>query len=347
LAGSVPVNGNFYYHLARTGGNMVQVQGYRSNDTASSGWLNNQRGHAQGHLRYALVTGRQYCVSFYISMEQLTRYAFNNWGAYLDDGTIDTVQWPRQGSLSSVPVTPQVFDTTLFADTLTWHRVQGSFTANGTERLITIANFFDSAHTRAYTVSIPTPFYPAGGGDMTWGFYLIDDVSVIDIDAVAEAGKDTALSGETPDSVWVGNHDGYVPCRWYTTGGALIDSNVGGFPVKPTSTTSYIMELDVCGHITRDTVTVRVMATEVRDLGYTTIKLLCYPNPATGEVTLEGAKDCRITFSDVLGRTVLSVFLKSGRETVDVSSLPKGLYILKLTTPGGIESVAEKVSVGF
>ncbi len=333
--GSTPVNANFYFHNARTGSNMVQFITYRNNDSTISRSI--QREHAQVALRQTLIAGRQYCVTFHISLEQLARYASNMIGAYLDDGTIDTVQWPRQGSLTSTTCIPQVYDTTIYTDTLNWHRVQGLFTATGTEKFITIANFFDNTHTDTLGISIPTPLYPSGGGDRVYGYYLLDDVSVIESNTIAYAGSDTSLTAES-DSVWVGNHDGYVPCRWYTISGTLIDSNVGGFKVKPGVTTLYIMELDVCGHITRDTVTVFVGPAGVATSPFPSKGgVTCYPNPARDEVTLEVASakgltmtDYDVVFYDVVGRAVLHTTLVQQRQVIDVSKLAHGLYTVQL-----------------
>ena len=352
INGSLPLNSNFYFHETRTGDGMVQLLvAARDNDTIPSMHINMHRQHAQGHLRQALTAGKQYCITFYISLEQLSRYASNMIGAYLDGGTIDSVQWPRQGYIPSTRVTPQVYDTTIFTDTLHWHAIQGSFIATGTERFITIANFFDNAHTDTLPNFIPTPLYPAGGGDLFYGYYLLDDVSVIATDAIADAGRDTSLSGETHDSAWIGNHDGYVPCRWYritASGEVLIDSNVGGFMVKPTATTSYIMELEVCGHVTRDTVVITVAPVSVGSLQLAFGSLRVYPDPAADELTLEvdpsfanaTAGEAReVVVCDMLGRTVKreQLSFSDRKARLSLSGLSPGTYTLNLQDANGAQ----------
>ncbi len=347
LYASLPLNFNFYSHYPRTGNAMVQIQTYRNNDTSLYGPLF-QREHAQGKLKQTLIHGKYYCVTFYISLNQATAYAANNIGAYLDDGTIDTVQWPRQGTVTSTPVMPQVYDTVTYTDTLHWHKIQGSFTAEGNERFITIANFFDNAHTNAIPISIPTLLNTTGGGDLVYGLYLIDDVSVIAIDAVANAGRDTSISTEMSDSAWIGNHDGYVPCRWYNMSGTIIDSNKGGFMVKPGVTTSYIMELDVCGHVTRDTVRVYVSPVSVASPGPSHRGVTCYPNPASNEITIEGANDCELVIYDVVGRQVMKSEDRERRAAgekavIDISRLANGVYFVKVTDPVTQESVVVRL----
>ncbi len=329
LYGSIPANFNFYYHNAHTGNSMVQILTYNK-DTALLG----QRQHAQSRLRKKLLAGQQYCVSFYISLNQVTAFAHNNLGAFFDDGTIDTVQWPRQSTTTSTPVTPQVFDTSIYTDTLNWHKIQGSFVATGNEQFITIANFFDKSHTSTIPMNIPCPMYPAGGGDGYSGVYLIDDVSVIAVDAVANAGRDTSIGTEMSDSAWIGNHDGYVPCRWYNMSGTIIDSNMGGFMVKPGVTTSYIMELDVCGHVTRDTVVVYVGPSSVGSRQSAIGSLRLYPNPASDEITIEGANDCEVVIYDVVGRQVMRSEERERtaageKAVINVSQLQRGLYTLQ------------------
>jgi hypothetical protein len=47
-------------------------------------------------------------------------------------------------------------------------------------------------------------------------YYLIDDVSVIASDAIADAGIDKRC---TPgDSIWIGTNEEGMPCTWYALG---------------------------------------------------------------------------------------------------------------------------------
>ncbi len=333
--GSLPVNASFYYHLARSGGSMVQIINY--NNCTDASLLIWQRDYLQGRLCKKLIYGKSYCVTFYVSANQISRYANNMMGAFLDDGTIDTVSSIRSGLIQNVYV-PQVFDTSIISDTLHWTKIQGTFISNGREKFITIGNFFDNAHTDTIGMYVPTMYYTAGGGDRFFGSCLIDDVSVIATDAVANAGNDTFITMAIGDSAWVGNHDSYVPCKWYTISGTLIDSNVGGFKVKPGVTTRYIMELDVCGHITRDTVTVFVKPSAVATSPFPSKGgVTCYPNSARDEVTIEVASaksltmtDFDVVFYDVVGRAVLHTTLVQQRQVIDVSKLAQGLYTVQL-----------------
>ncbi len=50
-----------------------------------------RRSYLQGRLSETLISGMAYCVSFYVSLSNLSRYAIKEYSAYLDDGSIDTV----------------------------------------------------------------------------------------------------------------------------------------------------------------------------------------------------------------------------------------------------------------
>jgi hypothetical protein len=207
------------------------------------------RDYLQGHLNTFLVAGQSYCVTFFVVLENSSIYALNHIGAYFDDGTIDTTNFP---SYIQNMYTPQIVESGIIIDSLNWTKIQGSFVATGNERLITIGNFFDNYHTSAIPLVDTTGVAAAGAGDGAW--YLIDDISVIGMEANAYAGPDAVITAAT-DSVWVGDSTGYLPCLWHANG-ILIDSNTAGLKVHPTATTYYTMVLDVCVHITSDTAVV-------------------------------------------------------------------------------------------
>src|SRR5690606_2312444 len=66
-----------------------------------------------------------------------------------------------------------------------------------------------------------------------------------------------------------------------------------------------------------------------------------YPNPTRGEVYLLTEKsygDSEVVVSDLTGKTVFqtSVNLQNQRGTIDVSSLPVGVYVIKINTTDGV-----------
>lgn len=66
----------------------------------------------------------------------------------------------------------------------------------------------------------------------------------------------------------------------------------------------------------------------IDDVGESAISL--YPNPATDKVTLTMAEQGEVNVIDVAGRLVMKQWVVVGDNTLDVSTLPNGLYYLKM-----------------
>jgi hypothetical protein len=65
--------------------------------------------------------------------------------------------------------------------------------------------------------------------------------------------------------------------------------------------------------------------------------MMIYPNPASSTVRLHLQSDrlIRASFQDMQGRQVLDVQLHSSEPAIDVSALPKGMYLLRVTSQNG------------
>ena len=312
------------------------------------------RYYLQGRLSQTLTAGQAYCVSFYVVNTHYSGNGCNHIGAYFDDGSIDTT---TECGYVHTQYTPQVYTDSIITDTTNWTKIEGSFVANGTEKFITIGNFFDNAHTSL----LPSNAH----GAALHAYYLIDDVSVTATSAVANAGPDKVIP-PGGDSVLIGTGTGYLPCYWYANG-VLIDSNVAGIKVKPLTTTHYVIELNICGH-SYDTVVVYVWKAGVNDPAPVTA-LQLYPNPTTGNLTIEGAAGCSVDVYDMVGRvqncngmyscrgsagltmtglplTGLTVTgintMTCNKETIDISKLQKGIYIVEVVYEDG-ERVRRRV----
>ncbi len=321
--GAVPINIGFHRY-PRTGNGMVQSamffdHGYT---VPGFGFVN----YFQGRMINHLVAGQSYCVTFFVVQEAASQYSINKIGAYLDDGTIDTTSTP---AVEQTQYTPQILETSVISDTTNWTKIQGSFIANGTEKFITIGVFFDTAHvTHINNMTVASNI----------GYYLTDDVSVIASNAVAFAGNDTTIMhGDTATLGPEINGDG-MPCWWYKLGvTAPIDSG-GTIYVHPDSSTSYVVMMDLCGHITYDTVKVWVYPDTpsrvgIEQLGVKNVQL--YPNPATAKLTIEHAASSEVVFYDVVGRTILYAAIISDKQNIDISQLPRGMYIVQVTGLNG------------
>ncbi len=330
--------GEFYYHYPRTGNGMMYINMYEN-----LGGLED-RYYLQGHLYNHLIAGQTYCVSFYVVLGGYSGDGCNHIGAYFDDGTIDTT---TECGHAHPEYVPQVFTDSIITDTTNWTKIQGSFVATGTEKFITIGNFSDNAHTSILACNSHGHALQAG--------YLIDDVSVISTTATANAGVDK-ITSVSMDSVWVGDSTGYLPCYWYSNG-RLIDSNRAGFKAKPDTTTKYVMALNVCGTITYDTMTVYVWKAGVKDPAPKN-EVRLYPNPTTGNLTIEGAAGCSIVIYDMVGRvqncngmyscrgsaglTMTGQTITNNKQVLDISNLQKGIYIVEVVYEDG-ERVRRRV----
>jgi hypothetical protein len=311
---SVPLSSSFN-HFPHSGNGMMQVQMY-SSDTPSA----YTRDYLQGHLSQTLMAGHSYGVKFYTVLEQAGGFGVNGIGAYFDDGTIDTTHNPGiiQGWCH-----PQVMDASIIIDTLNWTKIEGLFTATGTEKLITIGQFKYAANTNLVTA--PWGWFTG------WAWYLIDDVSVIDCSNVPFAGHDTVI--HLTDSAFLGSHESLLPYTWYKLGSTTPIDSGSGIWVKPTVTTSYILVQNLCGITKMDTVKVWVWPDTpslIVNYQLSIVSVSVYPNPATTQVTIEGAKNCEAVFYDVVGREIVHHTVTIDKATLDISTLQKGTYLLEV-----------------
>lgn len=283
-----------------------------------------KRDYLQGRLKAQLVAGKQYCVQFYtVLANRFSAYAINNVGAYLDDGSIDTTT--RCGEPQTLHY-PQVNVSYIITDTGNWTKVEGSFVARGGEKFITLGNFFDARHTDTTRLFLRRAF--AGSNDY-YSWHLFDDISVIHTDAVAYAGRDTTLP-RGGDTIQVGTTEGYLPCYWYRND-TLIDSNKSGFTAHVTRNNRYIMEMNICGNITRDTMVVNVSGTGISGLPERLESVVVYPVPANSQLYIAHGDGLDYVLTDATGRLLQQGSL-AGNE-IDIHTFSPGSYLLLLTDP--------------
>ena len=323
---TLPDNQHFYQY-PHTGKALMGGRMYY--DYSELGFTFGWQQYMQGRLYSGLVAGQSYCVTFYVVNIPESGYAINHIGAYLDDASVDST---TDCGKEQTEYIPQVYTDSIINDTINWTKIQGSFIANGTERFITIGNFFDTAHTAHILL------YTGG----YFAFYLVDDVSVIASNATAYAGRDTTIMlGET---AWLGvdSNGAGMPCYWYILGGTSAIDSGGSIVVAPTDTTaptSYVVVMDLCGTITYDTVVVGVVGTSgVANLKIRQFEnLKIYPNPSVGDVTIEGAEGCEVRIFNVLGEMVYSSvgLTMTPKEVINISGLANGVYTIQLINGNG------------
>lgn len=161
---------------ARTGTNYAGVNfyGYRGREP---------RSYLGVQLLKPMEKGMQYCVKFHISMSDMSKYAVNNIGVFIDTAEISLA---TDGNLYKKP---QIISVTkmIYEKQYSWTPVCGTFTAKGGEKFIAIGNFAQDVDTKTETVRLSREF----SGRQTYdGYYYIDDVSVIPTNKIGE--KDCA-----------------------------------------------------------------------------------------------------------------------------------------------------------
>lgn len=310
-SGSVKIpNNTFGFQYPRTGNNCAGQGVYVAAPYPET------REYIQNKLSQKLISGHQYCVSWFLNLANCSKYSIDEFGAYFDNGSISA------SSGGAALVTPQIKSSIgqCLSDTLNWIGITGSFTANGIEEYLTLGNFKNNSQTNYTCFVYPTVTKVS--------YYFIDDVSVIDINTLAYAGNDTIIT--LGDSVFIGrlpeiglNED----CIWFAKGSPI--DTIAGLWVIPNSTTTYILQQTICGTIKYDTVTVvvadpngfhksRINSTEI------------FPNPSNGKFTIKGINNqsLQITISNLLGQIIYATQSSSYLTEIDLSKERKGIYFV-------------------
>ncbi len=133
-------------------------------------WANaaNYREYLEVELTDTMISGEQYCISFYVSLADIMQYGINRIGAYISNNPV----YYNSPSYQPILVQPQVENTSgILSDTSNWTLISGVYVANGGEKYLTIGNFYDDNNTNAIFV------HP--NQSLSYAYYYIDDVSVV------------------------------------------------------------------------------------------------------------------------------------------------------------------------
>ena len=313
---STPTNSIVKYQKAKTGSGYI---GLISINYAGTG--NNTRQYVKGILNANLQATKEYCLTFYYVACKRSKYISNRFGAYVDDGSISAYN-----CCNDIPITPQAENNpaVFMSDTINWIKIQNHFTAIGNENTITLGNFVDSTIIQYQLLN--------GSGTLD-PYYLLDDVSLIPMDLPAYAGNDTTIN--LNDSAYIGrtNEVGLNDdCIWYVLGNSTAIDTIAGMWVKPQTTTSYVVEQNICGSLSYDTIVVTVNTSGINQVKNLQTEFEIYPNPASGILNIVSPKKTiMVVISSLLGRDVL----QTQQNEVDISFLPNGVYFLNLISEEG------------
>jgi len=144
-------------------------------------------------LLQPLQAGKRYCVSFWLSLADTVCVANNMIGAYFDNDSITNF-----GALI-LNVVPQIKFTQIITDKINWVKMQSSFTAAGGEKYMAISTF----DTTGVDTTILCDNF------ISYSYYYIDDVSVIESDVNCQVIIDTAVfTTPTLPNIFTPNSDG-------------------------------------------------------------------------------------------------------------------------------------------
>ena len=97
-----------------------------------------------------------------------------------------------------------------------------------------------------------------------------------------------------------------------------------------TGTYNYVVMLDLCGHVTWDTMTLSVWPVSIVNGQLSMVNVGIYPNPAAGLLHIDGAGGCSVAIYNVVGEGVYSGNLVSGKETINIDNLASGSYFVEV-----------------
>jgi hypothetical protein len=72
-------------------------------------------------------------------------------------------------------------------------------------------------------------------------------------------------------------------------------------------------------------------------------KIAIYPNPAKENITIENAQDNKLGIYDVVGKKILQTFIASYKETVNIESLARGVYMIQTIDKDGEKKVVKLI----
>ena len=236
-------SGAIYFQYPRTGNNFILLELYGGSS------IQNFRNYVTSLLNDKLINKMEYCSKLYVNLSNMSKFRINKIGILFDNNTLPT----NNDACYALNINPSISSNpaVMLDDTLGWMKIEGVYTANGTETNIVIGNFSSDANTIAQSTFFLT--------SREFAEYAIDDVSVIPIDVKAWAGNDVTLC--VGDTVRLGRpQEVGLECLWYTTTNTTpfsYNSDIVFTATEP-GTYTLIQKMDNC-QISFDTVTVTVV----------------------------------------------------------------------------------------
>jgi len=142
------------------------------------------------------------------------------------------------------------------------------------------------------------------------------------------------------DSVFLGPHEIALPYWWYKLGNPVAIDSGGGIWVKPDTMTTYILEQNLCGVLSYDSVTVNPTLDVSNLQNERSVKI--YPNPAKDLLTIQidAGSYNSFTISNTLGEVVLRKSISGMQNDVPIAigmkGFSAGMYYVTLKGESGV-----------
>jgi hypothetical protein len=124
---------------------------------------------------------------------------------------------------------------------------------------------------------------------------------------------------QTPDYyAYIAGENGYIkstPSNVLAPGGGLTTDTIYTFEIRLSS------KFDIFNN---------TWPVSIQDQTISQLISKVYPNPAQNEVNVTLPEPAWCTITDMSGKTVQNTYLQTGTSTIDVSVLPKGMYLMRL-----------------
>jgi OOP family OmpA-OmpF porin len=137
------------------------------------------RSYLQAKFKTPLKKGQRYCVKYYVSLADLSKYATSELGAYISKLVVTKKEEANLTYNAQVPT----LRTKVYDDLYSWQGVCGVYDATGDEQFLIIGNF--AANEKTPNAKVKRPKGETRPQLMS-AYYFIDDVSVTPIKSASE-----------------------------------------------------------------------------------------------------------------------------------------------------------------
>ena len=147
------------------------------------------RAYMHTKLKKMLKKGEKYCVKYFVSLGDRSKYASAELGAYISKVQIDKQD---ENSLTYKAQVPHL-KSKIYNDPYSWQGVCGVYEATGGEQYLIIGNFASNEATATDKVSAQAE----DRAQLAHAYYYIDDVSVMPVKNASECTCDQLEKGES------------------------------------------------------------------------------------------------------------------------------------------------------